>query len=127
MPNHYLDEDVESDGRRNSDDDKWSESRRKGLFTGRGPRGYRRSDESIREDVGEYLARHGRIDAGQILVSVDDGEVTLSGVVGAREEKRLAENVARACPGVKEVQNELRVDQANRNRPESVGVGEVFQ
>jgi len=119
MPNHYLDGDVGAD--------KWSEPRRKGLFIGRGPRGYRRSDESIREDVGEYLARHGRIDAGQIQVSVDDGEVTLSGIVGAREEKRLAENVARACPGVKEVHNKLRVDQANRNRPESVGLGEVLQ
>ena len=85
-----------------------------GSFAGRGPRGYRRSDERICEDVNEFLTRYGRIDARRIQVSVDDGEVTLSGIVGAHEEKRLAENVAEACPGVKEVHNQLRVrDQAS--------------
>jgi osmotically-inducible protein OsmY len=44
-------------------------------------------------------------------VSVDNGEVTLSGTVGAREERRLAEAVAQACLGVKGVRNKLRVVQ----------------
>ena len=116
MPNYYRDRD--------------GELRRRGPFTRRGPRDYRRSDERIREDVGEYLRRHGLIDAGQIQVSVDDGEVTLSGIVGATEEKRLAENVAEACPGVKEIHNKLLVNQANRNQPNQpneVDVGELFQ
>ncbi|MGE0130807.1 MAG: BON domain-containing protein [Blastocatellales bacterium] len=81
-----------------------------GPFAGRDPRGYRRSDGSISEDVNEYLARYGQIDARQIHVSVDDGEVTLSGTAATREEKRLAEDVAGACPGVKEVRNKLRVN-----------------
>lgn len=100
--------------------DKWSESRRRDPFTKRGPRGYRRSDKRIHEDVGEYLARHGRIDAGRIQVSVDDGEVTLAGIVGTHEEKRLAENVAEACPGVKEIRNKLRVSNEFFDKSESL-------
>ncbi|MGH9769842.1 MAG: BON domain-containing protein, partial [Blastocatellia bacterium] len=44
------------------------------------------------------------------------GEVTLSGIVGTREEKRLAESVAEACPGAKAIRNRLRVHQANQNQ-----------
>src|SRR5262249_828036 len=96
--------------------DKWSELRGDRAFPRRGPRGYRRSDKSIREHVDEYLARDGRIDTAQIQVSVDDGEVTLSGIVGTREERRLAEGVAKACLGVKEVHNKLCVNQTNWNQ-----------
>lgn len=80
-------------------------------FTRRDPRGYRRADASIREEINECLARDGEIDAGRIRVNVDDGEVTLSGTVGARQERRLAEAMAQACLGVKEVRNKLRVIQ----------------
>jgi osmotically-inducible protein OsmY len=80
-------------------------------FTRRSPRDYRRADASIREEINECLTRDGEIDAGRIQVSVDNGEVTLSGTVGAREERRLAEAVAQACLGVKGVRNKLRVVQ----------------
>lgn len=83
----------------------------RGPFTGRGPSGWRRSDERITEDVNECLEQHGQIDADAISVSVKDGEVTLSGTVNSRMEKRLAEDVAESCSGVKEVQNQLRVKQ----------------
>ncbi|HZQ07373.1 MAG TPA: hypothetical protein VFD70_12405 [Anaerolineae bacterium] len=36
---------------------------RPGPFTGRGPQGYRRSDERIREEACDRLTQHGQVDA----------------------------------------------------------------
>ena len=80
----------------------------RGQFAGRGPRGYRRSDDRIREDVNEELTRHPEIDASDVEVLVEDCEVTLVGVVEDRRDKRLAEDIAERVPGVNEVHNQLR-------------------
>lgn len=85
-----------------------SESRR-GLFYGKGPKGYRRSDERIREDVCERLADHGDIDATEMDVSVSEGIVTLSGSVNSRRTKRLAEEAIESVSGVQDIRNEVRV------------------
>ena len=81
----------------------------RGRFTGRGPKGYQRSDERIREDVCEELALDGDIDASDIEVRAANCVVTLDGEVGSREEKRLAEDIAEAAPGVRDVHNNLQV------------------
>lgn len=83
--------------------------RGEGQFRGRGPKGYRRPDERIREDVCEYLTVDDRIDASDIDVAVKDGEVTLSGTVSSRDEKHWAEELIERLPGVTEVNNTLRV------------------
>jgi osmotically-inducible protein OsmY len=82
-----------------------------GPFTGRGPRGYQRSDDRIREDVCDRLTQHGQIDASDIEVRVENGEVTLTGTVGSREAKRMAEDVSDSVQGVREVHNQVRVKQ----------------
>ena len=82
-----------------------------GPFTGRGPKGYQRSDDRIREDVCDRLAQHGQVDAGEIDVQVSDAEVTLTGAVHSREAKRMAEDAADSVQGVREVHNQLRVNQ----------------
>jgi osmotically-inducible protein OsmY len=82
---------------------------RRGMYAGRGPRGYRRSDERIREDVNERLTDDWRVDAIDIEVSVDNGLVTLAGRVASRAEKRRAEDVAESVSGVTDVSNQLRV------------------
>ena len=87
-----------------------------GQYSGRGPQGYQRSDQRIEEDVNEHLTHHGGVDASNIQVTVKDGEVTLSGSVNSRFEKRVAEDVAEACSGVKEVHNQLRVQQQWQNQ-----------
>jgi osmotically-inducible protein OsmY len=79
-------------------------------FRGRGPKSYRRSDERIREDINDRLTDHQYLDASDIDVSVKEGEVTLSGKVFDRTDKRLAEDVAESVTGVKNVQNNLRTD-----------------
>jgi hypothetical protein len=60
-----------------------------GPHAGRGPRGYTRSDERIREDVCDRLCEHGFVDASDVEVRVD-----------------LAEQISGVCP----LHNELRVN-----------------
>jgi|SRR5690349_17690852 hypothetical protein len=65
-------------------------------------------DAGIREDVRRWLAEDGRLDAAAIDVHVQEGEVTLEGLVSGRGAKRLAGDVAAAVPGVRAVVNRLR-------------------
>jgi osmotically-inducible protein OsmY len=80
-----------------------------GGHRGRGPRGYQRSDQRILEDVNDRLTEDPDVDASEIEVRVENREVTLSGTVNSRFEKRHAEDVAESVPGVAHVQNNLRV------------------
>ncbi|HEX2138481.1 MAG TPA: BON domain-containing protein [Woeseiaceae bacterium] len=79
---------------------------------GRGPRGYTRSDERIRDDVNDWLTDDWALDASEIEVQVSNGEVTLSGTVSNRHDKRRAEDIAEEVSGVRHVQNNLRVREA---------------
>ncbi len=76
---------------------------------GRGPRNYKRSDSRIEEDINDRLTRDPYVDASDIEVSVKDGEVTLTGHVDHRSDKRRAEDLADDISGVRHVQNNLRV------------------
>ena len=80
-----------------------------GSFAGRGPRGYRRSDDRIRDEACERLTDHPLIDASDVDVEVRDGVVTLTGRVAIRAEKHLAEDVIDEVAGVRDVENRLRV------------------
>lgn len=79
---------------------------------GRGPKNYTRSDDRIRDDVSDRLTDDPHIDASEIEVSVQNREVTLSGTVNSRFEKRHAEDLAESVSGVTHVQNNLRVQMA---------------
>jgi hypothetical protein len=81
----------------------------RGGYAGRGPKGYARSDERIREDVCDRLSWDDEIDATDITVVVAGGEVTLEGNVTTRHMKRLGEDIAEQVPGVVDVHNRLRV------------------
>ncbi len=85
------------------------EDLRRDQYRGRGPRGYTRSDERIREDVSDRLTDNPILDASDVEVSVINGEVTLNGHVDSRYSKRLAEDIAEDVSGVRHVQNNLRV------------------
>jgi osmotically-inducible protein OsmY len=80
-----------------------------GSFTGRGPRGYQRSDERVREEICERLTQDPWIDASDVEVSVRGGEVTLTGNVRDRGDKRHAEDLTERVSGVRDVHNNLRV------------------
>lgn len=76
---------------------------------GKGPKGWQRSDDRIREDVSEALARHAALDASDIEVQVANGEITLTGTVANRADKRTAEETAERVFGVSEVQNQIKL------------------
>ncbi len=78
-----------------------------GPESGKGPRGYRRSDERILEEVNERLTRHGQLDATGIEVDCKNGEILLRGTVSDARAKRLAEDCAKSVSGVQNVRNEL--------------------
>ena len=77
--------------------------------SGRPPRAYRRSDDRIRDDIYDRLLRQDWIDAYDVEVQVKDGEVTLTGTVPSRQEKRAVEGLADDVLGVTEIHNQLRV------------------
>ncbi len=85
---------------------------------GRGPQGYTRSDERIKEDICERLSEHHYIDASQIRVEVSQGVVTLEGSVDDRWQKYQTEDLADATSGVKDIQNHLNVSRASRQSPQ---------
>lgn len=81
-----------------------------GEHRGRGPKGYRRSDDRIREDINDRLTDDSWLDANGVDVAVTNGDVTLTGTVRSREDKKRAEALAESIAGVENVQNNLRVD-----------------
>jgi osmotically-inducible protein OsmY len=81
----------------------------RGAHFGKGPKNYTRSDERIREDVSDRLMHDDSLDATNIEVEIDNGEVTLSGPVENRADKRRAEDCIENVGGVKHVQNNIRV------------------
>lgn len=81
----------------------------RGMYRGKGPKNYSRSDDRIKEDVNDRLSDDPFIDASDIDVSVTNGEVTLTGTVDHRSTKRRAEDIAESISGVKNVENRLRV------------------
>lgn len=86
---------------------------------GHGPKGYKRSDERIREDVCERLGSQGEVDASEVEVQVQDGHVTLTGTVTHQRDKRHLEDLAEVVPGVQEVITELRVHRTDQQRGSS--------
>lgn len=80
-----------------------------GTFRGRGPKGYERSDERLREMICERLTDDPRIDASDVNVEVKDKVVKLTGFVSDRRSKYEIEDVVEHCGGVKDIDNQVRV------------------
>jgi osmotically-inducible protein OsmY len=90
----------------------WVGNERNGHF-GKGPKGYRRSDERIKEDVSEALFRDQNIDATELEVEVKEGFVTLKGTIESRQAKRAAEYCVEHLSGVQDVRNEITVKKSD--------------
>jgi osmotically-inducible protein OsmY len=93
----------------------------RGNFAGRGPKGYQRSDARISEDVCDRLAESPDVDASEIEVKVENGEVTLTGSVAERGEKRRAEDLIENISGVREVHNHLRLHRGQGGHDDGLG------
>ncbi len=80
-------------------------------YSGRGSKNYKRSDARIEEDVHEALLRDRHVDATDIDVQVENGEVTLTGEVANLHERRRAEELVERCAGVRDVHNQIKARQ----------------
>lgn len=103
----FGDEDAE---RRRRMDEMREENHR-----GKGPKNYTRSVDRIKEDVNDKLSDNWFLDASWIEVEVKGNEVTLSGTVNSKSDKRRAEDIADNISGVSHVQNNLRVNKTTDN------------
>jgi hypothetical protein len=101
------------------------EEEARGPHYGKGPKGYKRSDERIREDVCDAVAQQGFIDATDVEVKVEGGVVVLSGTVGRRDEKRGLEELVERVYGVDEVRNEIRLRRGEGQRPQAQAPGQA--
>ena len=100
----------ESDRSWNDQDSQAGYGRKRGL-RGRGPKGYERSDDRIREDICDRLAESDDIDPSEVEVKVSKGEVSIEGTVDERRTKHAIEDLCDSVSGVKDVRNGLRVRQ----------------
>jgi len=93
--------------------------RREQDHRGRGPGNYTRSDQRIMEDACDRLTDDRGVDASKVDLTVKDGEVTLTGTVADRWQKRRAEDCVDHISGVKHVQNNLRVESQSSGSAET--------
>jgi osmotically-inducible protein OsmY len=82
----------------------------RGGYSGRGPKNYQKADTRIREEICEELTRNDEVDASEVQVEVEHGVVRLQGKVEDRRQRRLAEEIADSCFGVRDLQNDLEID-----------------
>jgi osmotically-inducible protein OsmY len=75
----------------------------------RGPKGWQRSDERLKEDICERLYNDQSIDSSEVTVEVLQGKVTLDGSVDDRNVKHAIEDLVDSVPGVKDIENRVRV------------------
>ena len=78
----------------------------------RGPKGYQRSDERLKEDICERLWMAYHIDSSEVTVEVKSGKVSLEGSVPNRYMKHSIEDIVDSTPGVSDIDNRVRVGTA---------------
>jgi osmotically-inducible protein OsmY len=81
---------------------------------GKGPKGWP-SDEKIKKNVSLGLFLNPEVPSRYIAVKVDQGVVTLEGVVRDREEKKAAEECIEYLPGVVDVLNQLILEEGHKH------------
>lgn len=103
-------------------DDIRSEASREN-HSGKGPKGYKRSSERIREEACEILSKDWFLDASDIEVAVENNCLVLKGEVRTRRDKRHAEAIVENIAGIDDVQNQLKV--TNKVEGWIPGIGHV--
>jgi len=78
-------------------------------YRGRGPRGYRPSDERLREIICERLTDHPRIDASDVEIDVQSGIVHLSGAIPDHAMKQALLELVGQIYGVSGVVDRINV------------------
>jgi osmotically-inducible protein OsmY len=92
-------------------------------FRGRGPRGYQRSDERLKEMICERLTDDPAIDASNISIEVSGRVVKLTGTVEDRSTKYEVEELVEQMGGVEDIDNQLRVQSSRWGSQQSAFTG----
>jgi hypothetical protein len=71
-------------------------------------------DAELRGLVREHLAAHNALDIDDIAVSVEEGNIVLSGRVGTEGERRIAEHILTDVLGIQDFTNDLVIDPIRR-------------
>jgi osmotically-inducible protein OsmY len=66
-------------------------------------------NENFKRTITELLENSTQVDASDIVVTVNDGDVTLSGTVKDQKEKERAESVIELIQDIKAIHNDLIV------------------
>src|SRR3954464_5160653 len=86
-----------------------------GQHGGKGPKGYHRSDQRIKELLSERLRDDPHIDPSEVSITVQGGKITLEGTVDSRQAKNAIEDIADQF-GTQEVQNNLKVQRQTQGQ-----------
>jgi len=76
---------------------------------------FRPSDQRIREEIFDRLIGHAEVDAREIQVDVQRGEVNLLGKVPSKRGRHMVEELAKGVGGVYHVKNNLVVESHSVN------------
>jgi hypothetical protein len=79
-----------------------------GQHRGKGPKGYQRTDDRLKELICERLRDDPEIDPSEVTINVSGSRVTLDGSVDSRRTKHAIEDIVEQFD-VSDVQNNLRV------------------
>ena len=101
-------------GQQGSEQGGWLQSLR-----GKGPKGYTRSDERLKEDICERLTHHPAIDASEVEIEAKQGVVTLSGSVTQRQSKHQIEDLVENVSGVKDIENRITVRSQSQSQQQA--------
>jgi BON domain len=71
-------------------------------------------DRELRGLVREHLAAHNALDIDDIAVTVEEGNIVLSGRVGTEGERRIAEHILTDVLGIQDFTNDLVIDPIRR-------------
>jgi osmotically-inducible protein OsmY len=99
------------------------------MHRGKGPKGYQRTDDRLRELICERLTEDPEIDPGDVSITVASSRVTLEGSVDSRRTKNAIEDIVEQFD-VSDVQNNLRVSReavssAQGDWGKTAGVGDA--
>jgi hypothetical protein len=81
-----------------------------GGHRGKLPKNFAYSDDKLRERICEMLADHDLIDPSNVDIQVKSGEVTITGTIEDRHQKRLIDDMVQNVPGVQDVHLSIKVD-----------------
>ncbi|HEY0744313.1 MAG TPA: BON domain-containing protein [Chryseosolibacter sp.] len=100
---------IEEAARRRGFDPNEIQRMKPGYHRGKGPRTYQRSDVRILDDVHDILLEDPYVDASEVEIDVQKGEVILTGWVEDRNMKRRVDDIVGNVSGITHFENRLRV------------------